>query len=152
MLFPVTHSTHCVAECAKCGFSGQANTTLVQPRSLVYHHPIQYGLPNYIKTRARIRAGFLRTEIVLHTRQSPHTQHATALPFWLAHGDLLCNVGYGPMRNHIFPTQRLVRYSRTDAGKWGNSHANNAVKVLVMDVWLYKKINKGQFPTRTTPH
>ena len=44
--------------------------------------------------------------------------------FWLAHGDWLCNVGYGPMRNHIFPTQRLVPYSRTDTGKWGNSHAN----------------------------
>ena len=28
------------------------------------------------------------------------------------------------MRNHIFPTHRLVPYSRTDTGKWGNSHAN----------------------------
>ena len=27
MLIPVTHPTQCVAECAKCGFSGQANTT-----------------------------------------------------------------------------------------------------------------------------
>ena len=27
MLIPVTHPTQCVAECAKCGFSGQTNTT-----------------------------------------------------------------------------------------------------------------------------
>ena len=27
MLIPVTHPTQCIAECAKCGFSGQANTT-----------------------------------------------------------------------------------------------------------------------------
>ena len=27
MLMPVTHPTQCVAECAKCGFSGQANKT-----------------------------------------------------------------------------------------------------------------------------
>ena len=38
MLIPVTHSTQCVAECAKCGFSEQANTTLVQPRS--FYGPI----------------------------------------------------------------------------------------------------------------
>ena len=48
MLIPVTHSTQCVAECAKCGFSEQANTTLVHPRSSVFHRPIQYGRPNYI--------------------------------------------------------------------------------------------------------
>ena len=27
MLIPVTHPTQCVAECAKCGFSGLANMT-----------------------------------------------------------------------------------------------------------------------------
>ena len=38
MLIPVTHSTQCVTECAKCGFSGQANTTFVQPQS--FYGPI----------------------------------------------------------------------------------------------------------------
>ena len=27
LLIPVTHPTQCITECAKCGFSGQANTT-----------------------------------------------------------------------------------------------------------------------------
>ena len=48
MFIPVTHSTQCVAEYAKCGFSGQAKRPWVHPRSSVFHRPIQYGRPNYI--------------------------------------------------------------------------------------------------------
>ena len=76
-------------------------------------------------TRARIRAGFLRTEIVWHTSQSPHTYTRPHCHFdWRMGIDWLRNVGYGPMRNHIYPTHGFVPYSRTDAGKWGDSHAN----------------------------
>ena len=78
MLIPVTHPTQCVAECAKCGFSGQANTTRGPSTELEMgpspkRSPIQYGRPNYIGAyvrtkKARIRAvhviGLLHTEIV----------------------------------------------------------------------------------------
>ena len=124
MLIPVTHSTQCVAECAKCEFSGQANTTLVQARSLVFHHPIQYGRPNYITHEP----GFGPCSCVqrLFDTLANHCTHNTRPHChvdWRMGIHWLCNIGYGPMRNHIFPTQRLVPYSRTDTGKWGNSHA-----------------------------
>ena len=51
MLIPMTHSTQCVAECAKCGFSGQANTTLGPSTEFSIPSPDQiwaYGRPNYI--------------------------------------------------------------------------------------------------------
>ena len=57
MLIPVTHPTQCVAECAKCGFSGQANmawgpSTELETNSMgpsPKRSPIQYGHPNYIE-------------------------------------------------------------------------------------------------------
>ena len=87
MLIPVTHPTQCVAECAKCGFSGQANTTWGPSRVQWVHRPNgpQFNMAVRITSEhayrrnvwARIRAvhviGLLHTEIVWHTSQSPHT-------------------------------------------------------------------------------
>ena len=45
LLIPVTPPTQCVAECAKCGFSGQANAAWgPSPK----WSPMQYGRPSYI--------------------------------------------------------------------------------------------------------
>ena len=50
MLIPVTPLTEYVAECAKCGFSGQANTAWgPSPK----RSPIQYGRPSYIGAYVR---------------------------------------------------------------------------------------------------
>ena len=77
MLIPVTRSTQCVAECAKCGFSGQANTTLVHPRSSVFHRPMAVRITlratsSQDSSRNIHATGLLHTEIVWHTSQSPH--------------------------------------------------------------------------------
>ena len=52
MLIPVTPPTQCVAECAKCGFSGQANTTWgPSPKRspMQYNHQSYFGA--YIRTK-----------------------------------------------------------------------------------------------------
>ena len=52
--------------------------------------------------------GFLRTEIVWHTSQSPahitHNRIAILIGAWGLAVQWRLDVGYGPMRNHIFPT------------------------------------------------
>ena len=74
MLIPVTHFTQYVAECAKCGFSGQASEHDPGPPtefSVPSLDPIWPSELHYARRRARIRAviymyatGLLHTEIV----------------------------------------------------------------------------------------
>ena len=83
MLIPVTHPTQCVAECAKCGFSGQANTTwgpsTDRPNDPQFNMAVRITSEHTCarNAQARIRAiyviGLLHTEIVWDTSQSPHT-------------------------------------------------------------------------------
>ena len=87
MLISVTHPTQCVAECTKCGFSGQANTTRGPSMDSVGPSPKRSPINMAVRitsehtyarnARARIRAihviGLLHTEIVWHTSQLPHT-------------------------------------------------------------------------------
>ena len=147
MLIPVTHSTQYVAECAKCRFSGQANTTLVQPRISVFHRPNPIWPSELDYTRARIRAGFLCTEIVWHTSQSPHTITRDRIAILIAAWGLAVQRWVWTNEKPYFPSQRFVPYSRTDAGNGGirtqpdfssekSAAIARAVKVLVMDVWL----------------
>ena len=134
MLIPVIHPTQCAAECAKCGFSGQANTTLgPSPK----RSPIQYDRPNFIGAFVRTKCtsqnsirtcyviGLLHTEIVWHTSQPPHSIWCSPTrPHchwdWRRDRDWLCDGGwtlgiYGPMAGTtgqwdipIFPTLRSV--------------------------------------------
>ena len=149
MLIPVTHSPQCFAECAKCGFSGQANTNLVQPPSF-------YG---------PIAQSNMAVRITLHTSQGSsrvlpyrdcldtlanHRIHNTQphCHFDWRMGIGCATLGMGPMRNHIFPTQRLVPYSCYWHGEMGefprkqiftsekSAAIAHAAKVLVMDVSL----------------
>ena len=104
LLIPVTHPTQCVAECAKCGFSGQANTTLgPSPK----RSPIQYGHPNYIgaylRTKCTSQNSSRTCNRVVAYRDclthKPITAHhlvlpdASALPLGLAYRDWQCDGG-----------------------------------------------------------
>ena len=74
MLIPVTHPTHCVAECAKCWFSGQANTTWGPSTESVVHRPIQYGRPNYIRAYVRTKCTSQNSSRRLHVIGLLHTE------------------------------------------------------------------------------
>ena len=151
MLIPVTHSTQCVAECAKCGFSGQANTTLVQPRSSVFHRPIQYGRPNYITHEPEFEPGSCVQR--LFDTLANHRTHNT----WPhCHFDWRMGIGCATLGMDQWETIFFLRrgYVRVRCithvltrGNGGIRTQTNftseksaaiarAVKVLVMDVWL----------------
>ena len=141
MLIPVTHPTQCVAGCAKCGFSGQANTTLGPSPKRSPIMPFQCGRPNYIGAYVRMKSrsqNLIRicNRVVAYrdclTHKPIPAQHlvlpdASALPLGLAYRDWLCDggwtlgMGMGQWDIHICPTWRSVPYSRTDTG---NSQAH----------------------------
>ena len=125
MLIPVIHSTQCVAECAKCGFSGQANMTMVHPRSSVFHRPIQCGRPNYITHEPGFEPGSCVQR--LFDTLANHRTHNTQ-PH--CHFDWRMGIGCAMAAEHWVWTNEKPYFSyvevsalRTDTGKWGNSHA-----------------------------
>ena len=121
MLIPVTHPTQCVAECAKCGFSGQANTTWGPSRVQWVHRPNgpQFNMAVRITSehayrrnvRARIRAVHVIRVVAYRDclTHKPITAHHLVLPDASALGIGVglavrwrLNVGYGPMRYPYF--------------------------------------------------
>ena len=85
MLIPVTHPTQCVAECANYRISGQAKMTWGPSMEFS-------GLVS----------------------MSGKYQYSILIGVWGLAVQWRLNVGYGPMTNHIFSTQRLVPYPCTD--------------------------------------
>ena len=130
MLIPVTPPTQCVAECAKCRFSGQAtqaNTAWGPSTDLIpwVHCPNgpQFKMAVRVTSehtyarnaRARIRAvqllGLLHTEVVWHrdTSQSPHAircsptrPHMNWRMDWLCDGGWTLGMGQYNEIIHIF--------------------------------------------------
>ena len=125
MLIPVTHSTQCVAECANCGFSGQANTTLVPftEFSVPSPDPIWPSeLHRRIHARARIRAVHATG---LFDTLANHRTHNTR-PY--CHFDWRIVIGCAMAAERWVWTNEKPYFSyveisalRTDTG---NSHAN----------------------------
>ena len=88
MLSPVTPPTQCVAECAKCWFSGQANTVW---GPLPKRSPIQNGRPSYIGAYVRTLFGApRRVRIGIGVRRRD----------WLCDGGW--TLGMGQWEIHIF--------------------------------------------------
>ena len=163
MFIPVTHPTQCAAECAKCGFSRQANTNWVP---LPKWSPIQYGRPNYIGayvcakcmsqnlSRAcnrvvAYRDCFTHKPFTAHNLVLPDT---SALPLGLVLGLAVrwrLNVGYGPMRYPYFSyieISALLTYWHREFARTQISLRNTndqhmtanprAVKALITNAWL----------------
>ena len=104
VLISVTHPTRCVAECAKCGSAGRANTTWgPSPK----RSPIQYGRPNYFGAYVRTKCTSQNSSRTCHRvvayrdclTHKPITAHhlvfpdASALPLGLVYRDWLCDGG-----------------------------------------------------------
>ena len=144
MLIPVTYPTQCVAECTKCGFSGQANTTWGP--STEFGGSIAQTVPNSIwpsELHRNIRTHEMhKPEFKPHMQlgcciglqrlltHKPITAHhlvlpdASALPLGLTYRDWLCDGGWmlrpGQWDIHIF----LLRDQCLTHAYWhGNSHA-----------------------------
>ena len=147
MLIPVTHSTQCVAECAKCGFSGLVSEHDPGPPtefSVPSPDPIWPSELHY--ARARITSRNLQQDCTcvkrLFDTLANHSTHRLVV-----HGDgcaMVAERSDGPMGNHIFlrrdyclahvltrgiRTQTLFTSEKTAASA-------HAVKGLIMDVWL----------------
>ena len=87
----------------------------VQPRSSVFHRPIQYGRPNYIGEYT-CELGFepymqqscciqrLFDTLANYCTHITRVRIAILIGVWGLAVQWQLNGGYGPMRNHIFPT------------------------------------------------
>ena len=95
MLIPVTHPTQCVAECAKCGFNGQANTTWGPSTEFSGPSPDSIWPSEFHRST--------RTHNTL-ANHCTHYTHAILIDVWGLAVQWRLNAGYGPMKNHIFPT------------------------------------------------
>ena len=75
-------------------------------------------------TRARIRAGFLRTEIVWHTSQSPHTITRDRIAILIGAWGLAMQRWVWTNEKPYFSFAEVCALLTYWRGKWGNSHAN----------------------------
>ena len=161
MLIPVTHPTQCVAECAKCGYSGKVNTTW-GPSASVVHRPNgpQFNMAVRITSehtyaqnaRARIQAvhviGLLHKEI-FDTQANHHTPFDAPRCVRIAIG---IGVGIGcamAAERWVWANEISVFFLRGTQGIRTHTHkfhfgminiyktaSPRAIKALITNVWL----------------
>ena len=142
MLIPVTPPTQCVAECATCGFSGQANTAWGPSTK---RSPMQYGRPSYFGAYVRTKctsqnSSRARKRVVAYIScftHKPITARYLVLPTrphrdwrrdWLCDGGWTLGMGQSEI-SIIFS----VHYSRTETV---NSQAHKFHFGMIMP-WLH---------------
>ena len=114
MLIPVTHLTQCVAECAKCGFSGQANTTWGPSTEFSGPSPDSIWPSEFHRS--------IRTHNTLANHCTHNTRPHCHFDWWR----------YGVLAVHIF----LWRAERTGYCKRGNIR----MQTLISIAWMGFKI------------